>query len=87
MNELLLADWFKFLQPEDDDSYHRSKLMMLRNVSSSTGGLDLDTDTLLGLNIINCYPVAGENTRRNFPDSVESEIPDPNFLPLKARIG
>ena len=87
MNELLLADWFKFLQPEAGDSYRRSRLMMLRNVSSSTGGLDLGTGTLPGLNIINCHPVAGENTRRNFPDSVESEIPDPNFLPLKARIG
>ena len=87
MNELRLVDWFKFLQPEDDDSYRRSRLMMLRNVSSSTGGLDLGTGTLPGLSIINRYPVVGENTRRNFPNSAESEIPGPNFLPRKARIG
>ena len=60
---------------------------MVSNASSAPGGLDLNTGTLPGLNIINCYPVAGENTRRNFQDSAESEIPGPSFLPRRARIG
>ena len=87
MNELLLADWFKFLQPEAGDSYRLSRLMMLRNVSSSTGGLDLGTGTLPELNIIDRYSVARKTIGEISRDSAESEIPGPNFLPLKARIG